>query len=252
MRRRTTSATSLVLPVSRFVREEVIRSRMRYFSVTLIAIAVVQISLAASGSGRSAGPILMIGLWAMSAPLCGAWLDIDPRNGYTAFWMQKPVVPAIFCTARLAALLVWASAATVAVLAATLPATIFPAVAAADLGGLALATGWMPPLLVVLSFLGSAVGAGNATLFAFSVLFAGLAFPGLNDAVGLGPAAAVLQVVLPPAATGLGAMRTVRDVGVGAAVVGLWPLLIYGAICAALAITAATRLPARLGRAGQG
>jgi len=246
------SATSLLRAVSRFVCEEAIRSRMRYFSITLISIAVVQTTLSVSGSGRSAGPVFMIGLWAMSAPLCGAWRDVDLRTGYAAFWLQKAVAPAMFCTMRLVALLVWSSAATLAVLSATFPAVIFPAVEAADLGGLALAAGWMPPLLVVLSFLGFALGAGNATLFAFSLLLAGLAFPGLNDAVGLGPAAAVLQVLLPPAAAGLGSIRKLHEAGVGAAVLSLWPVFGYAVICAVLGMTAATRLPVRLGRMGQG
>lgn len=246
------SATRLVLTVLRYVREEAIRSRVRYFCAALFAIAVIQTTLAATGSGRAVGPVLMIGLWSVSAPLCGAWLDVDLRHGYAVFWLQKPVAPAMFYAVRLAALVIWSLVVSVAVLAATSPAAIFPAVAAVDLLGVALAAGWMPPLLIVLSFMGSALGVGNATLFAFSLLFAGLALPGLNDAVGLGPAAAVLRVVLPPAAAGLDAMRRLRDAGVGAALIGLWPVLVYAAICTVLGVTAATRLPARLGRVGQG
>lgn len=246
------SATRLVIAVLRYVWEEAIRSRVRYFGATLFAIAVIQTTLAATGSYRSAGPVFMIGLWSVSAPLCEAWLDVDVRYGYAVFWLQKPVAPVMFYAARLAALVMWSLVASVAVLGATLPAAVFPAVAAADLGRLAVAAGWMPPLLVVLSFMGSALGAGNATLLAFALLFAGLGFPGLSDAVGLGPAAAVLQIVLPPATAGLGAMRRLREAGVGAALIGLWPVLAYAAICTVLGLAAATRLPARLGRVGQG
>lgn len=234
--------------VLRFVWEEAIQSRLLFFSVTLFVIAAAQTILAGTGTGESAGPVFMIGLWLMSGPLCRAWLDADLRNGYAVFWLQKPILPTAFYLARLAGLIVWAAAATVTVLAATAPSVMFPAVRASDLGGLMLAAGWMPPLLVVLSFLGSTMGAANATLFAFALLFGGLALPGLSDSLGLGAAADVLRIVLPPAGAGLDAMRRLREVGVGSAVLGLWPLLVYGLVCTTLGLTAALRLPARLGR----
>lgn len=242
-------ATARLLPtVMRFLWEEAIRGRLRYFSVALFVIAAAQMTLAGTGTGKSAGPVFMIGLWVVSAPLCRAWLDADLRRGYAAFWLQRPVLPTAFYVARLAALIVWSSAATVTVLAATAPSAMFPAVRASDLVGLALAAGWMPPLLVVLSFLGSAIGARNATLFAFALLFGGLALPGLSDALAMGPAADVLQTVLPPASAGLDAMRRLREAGLGSAVLGLWPLLAYGLACTTLGLTAALGLPGRLVR----
>jgi hypothetical protein len=242
------AAARLLPAVLRFVWEEAIRSRHRYFSVALLVIAAAQTTLAGTGTGESAGPVFMIGLWVVSAPLCRAWLDADLRRGYAAFWLQKPILPTAFYLARLAALVVWSSAATVTVLVATAPSAMFPAVRASDLVGLALAAGWMPPLLVVLSFFGSAIGAGNATLFAFALLFGGLAFPGLSDALSMGPAADVLQIMLPPAGAGLDAIRRLQKAGVGSAVLGLWPLLVYGLVCTTLGLTAALRLPARLVR----
>lgn len=242
-------AVARLLPaVLRFLWEEAIRSRIRYFGAAFLAIAATQMTLAAVSTGKSAGPVFMIGLWALSAPLCRAWLDADLRKGYAAFWLQKPVSPMDFYLARLTALVVWSSAATVTVLAATAPSVVFPAVRASDLGGLALAAGWMPPLLVILSFLGSAIGAGNATLFAFALLFGGLALPGLGDVLGLGLAKEILQIMLPPVAAGLDAMRRLREAGAGAAVMSLWPLLVYGLVCTALGLVAALRFPTRLGR----
>lgn len=238
----------LVPALLRFVWEEAVRSRIRYLTVTVLAIASLQITLAAASSGRSAGPVFMIGLWALSAPLCRAWLDADVRQGYAAFWLQKPVAPSIYYLARLVALVVWSLAVTLAVLIATLPAVILPSLGAVDLAELTLGAGWMPPLLVVLSYLGSAIGAGNAALFAFALLFGGLAFPGLSDVVGLGRLESVVQFVLPPATTGLDALRAMREVGMAAAVIRLWPLAAYSIACALLSLAAATRIPTRLGR----
>lgn len=238
----------LVPALLSFVWQEVVRRRIRYIAATLLVMASVQIVLAAASSGRSTGPIVMIGLWAISAPLCRTWLDADVRQGHAAFWLQKPIAPWVFYLARLVALVIWSLAATSAVLIATLPAAILTAVDAVGLAELAFGLGWMPPLLVVLSFLGSAIGAGNAALFAFALLFGGLALPGLSDVVGLGPMEDVMRILLPPAATGLEAMRTIGEVGLPAALSRLWPLGAYGVACALLGLAAATRVPARLGR----
>jgi hypothetical protein len=239
----------LVFALLRFVWEESLRSRMRYVAVTFLAISSAQVTLAAAASARACGPIFIIGLWALSLPLCRPWVEADARQGYAAFWLQKPVAPSVFYLARLMAVIVWSMAVTLAVLIATLPATILPTLRAVDLAELALGTGWMPPLLIVMSFLGSAIGAGNAALFAFALLLGGLAFPGLSDVVGLGRLEEVVQLVLPPATTGLDAMRTLRETGIVAAALRLWPLVAYGVACAALGLLAARRMPARLGRA---
>ena len=238
----------LVPALLRFIWAEAFRCRIRYLTVTVVAIASLQITLVAASSGRSAGPIFMIGLWMLSAPLCRAWLDADVRRGYAAFWLQKPVAPWVFYLARLAALVVWSLAVTLAVLIATLPAVILPALSAVDLAELTMGTGWMSPLLVVLSFLGSAIGAGNSALFAFALLFGGLAFPGLSDVVGLGRLEGIVRFVLPPATSGLDAMRTMGEIGTAAGLIRLWPLVAYGMACAALSLMAATRIPGRLGR----
>jgi hypothetical protein len=231
-----------------FVWQEAVRGRLNHITVTVFAVASFQFALAAAGSARAAGLVFIIGLWALSAPLCRGWVEADVGQGYAAFWLQKPVVPAVFYFWRLSAHLIWSFAVTVAIVITSLPAVMLPALGLDDLAELTLAGGWMPPLLVVLSFLGSAIGAGNAALFAYTLLIGGLALPGLSVAVELGRVEWVLQLLLPPATVGLDAVRTMREIGVLGAVIQLWPLVVYGIVCAALGLGAVRRIPARLGR----
>jgi len=243
-------ATARLLPaLMRLVWEEVLRSRRAYLTVTILLISATQVTVTLAGSGRAFGPIFVIGLWALSFPLCRSWVEADVRQGYAAFWLQKPVAPSVFYLARLLALVVWSMAVTLAVVIAALPAMMFPGLGARDLVDLTLGTGWMPGLLVVLSFLGSTIGAGNSALFAFALLLGGLAFPGLSDVVGFGRLEEVVRLVLPPATTGLDAMEAVREAGIAAALVRLWPLVVYALVCVALILLAVRRVPVRLGRA---
>ena len=242
------SIARLVPALMWLVWEEAVRSRRTYLTVTLCLISAMEVTLAAANSGRASGPIFIIGLWALSVPLCRAWVEVDVRQGYAAFWLQKPIAPSVFYLSRLLALTVWSMAVTLAVMMAALPATMFPGLGARDLVELTLGTGWMPGLLVLLSFLGSAIGVGNSALFAFALLLGGLAFPGLSDVVDFGRLEGVVRTALPPATTGLEAMRTLRQAGMAAAVTRLWPLVAYAVVCVSLVLLTVRRIPARLGR----
>ncbi|NIR31162.1 MAG: hypothetical protein GWN21_17170, partial [Gammaproteobacteria bacterium] len=105
--------------------------------------------------------------------------------------------------------------------------------------------GWIPTLLAVLSFLGSALGARNSGLFAYGTLFAGFALPGFRDAMWLGPAYDILERLLPPTFAALEANTTLREVGSLAALADLRPLLVYAMACGALGLALAVRAPRR-------
>jgi hypothetical protein len=240
-------------PLFRFVTEEILRSRRLFFGGALVAILVVQLALIIGGSGQTAGvsgPLLMIGLWVIAAPFCRAWGEEDVRLGYAALWLQKPIKPWAFYLTRLLAVVSCSVVATLVVVLAMVPIAALTPVAMRDLARLLTGVGWMPALLVVLSFLGSGLGASNGSLFAYAMLLAGLALPGLADSFHLGPLLGAFEIVLPPAHAGLDAIRTVRDVGTAAGLGRLWPLVAYAVACSALGLAMATRVPARLGRVG--
>jgi hypothetical protein len=235
----------------RFVTEEVFRSRRVFFAGALLTILVLQLVLIISGSGQTAGvsgPILMIGLWIIAAPFCRAWSEDDSRLGYAAFWLQKPIKVSSFYLTRLLAVVSCSVAATLAVFLSMVPIAALTPFPLPELARLVIGIGWMPALLVVLSFLGSGLGARNGSLFAYAMLLAGLALPGFADSFDLGPLLGVFEVVLPPAHAGLDAIRAVRDVGTGAGLGLLWPLVAYAIACSALGLAMATRVPARLCR----
>ena len=141
----------------------------------------------------------------------------------------------------------WSVVASLAIGLASTPAVI-GGVSLMEIARAVVALGWIPTLLVVLGFLGSALGARNSGLFAYGVLFAGFALPGFRDATWLGPAYGVLELVMPPAFSALQASIAFGDGNVLAAVAQLWPLLLYSLVCASLALVLALRVPKRLGR----
>ncbi len=103
-------------------------------------------------------------------------------------------------------------------------------------------------MLVVLSFLGSGLGSGG--LFAYGILFAAFALPGLADALRLGPAYELMSLALPPVDGVLNSAATAGESGVLPALWGLWPLAFYGLVCAGLGLWLSLRVPSRLCRAG--
>jgi len=230
-------ALRLAPAIFRFLGQDVIRARRVYFSAVLGSVAGVQTLLA----WRAAGPgleglatIHMLALWIIAGPLCRSWLDEDVRLGYAAFWLQKPLTTFDFYLAWLLALIGWSIVAAATLSLAGLPAFAIAAGSPWEIAGVLLGSGWIPTLLVVLSFLGSALGARNSGTFAYGVLFAGFALPGFADAVWLG-----LEVV-----------RLLRAGSVGAATLELWPIMLYTCACASLALLLALNTPARLTRAG--
>lgn len=235
----------------RFVAEETVRSRRIFLAGALVANLVLQSALVIAGSGQTAGvsgPIMMIGLWVIAAPFCRAWGEDDVRLGYAAFWLQKPIKVWSFYLARLLAVVSCAVAATLAVFLSMVPIAVLSPLPLPELTRLLIGIGWMPAFLVVLSFLGSGLGARNGSLFAYAILLAGLALPGFADSFELGPLLIVFEIGLPPAHAGLDAIRAVRDVGLGAGLSRLWPLVAYGIACSALGLALAARMPARLCR----
>ncbi len=247
-----TRSTSLRLvpPLFRFVFEDVVRSRHLYFIVLVAALAALELVMATRSEEGSAGfgPLLMLASLAASAPLCRSWLDEDVRLGYAALWLQKPIRTIDFYLARLLALLGWSLVVMLTLATATLPAVTLGSATLADTLQSIVGMGWIPPLLVVLAFLGSGLGARNSGLFAYGLLFAGFALPGFADALRLGPAYSVLEIVFPPVAAGLAASQLLHDGRCAAALVELWPILGYAAACSLLALALALRVPKRLTR----
>lgn len=246
-------ALRLAPAIFRFLGQDVIRARRVYFSAVLGSVAGVQTLLA----WRAAGPgleglatIHMLALWIIAGPLCRSWLDEDVRLGYAAFWLQKPLTTFDFYLAWLLALIGWSIVAAATLSLASLPAFAIAAGSPWESAGVLLGAGWIPTLLVVLSFLGSALGARNSGTFAYGVLFAGFALPGFADAVWLGPAYDILGLILPPSWAALEVVRLLRAGSVGAATLELWPIMLYTCACASLALLLALNTPARLTRAG--
>ncbi|KPK82214.1 MAG: hypothetical protein AMS25_03325 [Gemmatimonas sp. SM23_52] len=238
--------------IFRFLGQDVIRTRRIYFSVLLGSVAGVQMLLAlrAPEPGlEGLATIHMLTLWIVAAPLCRSWLDEDVRLGYAAFWLQKPLTTFEFYLAWLLALVGWSIVAAATLSLACLPAFASAAGSPWEIAGVLLGTGWIPTLLVVLSFCGSALGARNSGLFAYGVLFAGFATPGFADAVWLGPAYDILELILPPSWAALEAVRLLRAGSVGAALLELQPIVLYTIACASLALLLALNTPVRLSRA---
>jgi len=244
-------ASHLIPALVQFTGEEVIRNRFKFFALLLSLIAIIEVLLAVRGSAsriEGLGIFFIVGLWVVAGPLCGSWVDEDVRLGYGALWLQKPLKPFDFYLARLVSLVVWANASATAVCLSALPGFAV----AGDVQGLAeltLGAGWIPTLLVVLSFLGSSLGARNGGLFAYAMLFAGFALPGFADAAWLGLGRDVLEIIFPPASAGLAAVTTIRSYGVAAAVAQLLPIVLYTIACAMLGLLLALGVPSRLMRA---
>ena len=241
-------ALRLVPALFRFTGEDVIRGRRQFFGLTLVTVGVLELLLGAravGGETEGLGVVLMVGLWFVAGPLCRSWVDEDIRMGYAALWLQKPVRPLEFYFARVVALIGWALCAALAVGVSALPGFML-AGAAAELAELVFGAGWIPMILVVLSFLGSTLGARNGALFAYATLLAGFALPGLSDSLPLGVAQGALEIVLPPASAALAAMTSMRDHGILAGIVHLAPLMAYAVACVVLALALVVRVPSRL------
>lgn len=239
----------LVPALFRFEAAEVVRARSTYLISLLALLAVLGLVAAVTGREGSGSPplIFIVGHWAVAAPLCRSWLEEDVVEGHAALWLQKPISVLGFYSARLIALLLWSLIASVGVCLAAAPGY---AVAGSwwQVEYLVIGSGWIPPLLVVLSFLGSGLGSGG--LFAYGVLFAAFALRGLADSLKLGPMYELVSIALPPVDGVLNSAATAGALGVLPALRGLWPLLVYGLVCAVLGLWLSQRVPSRLCRAG--
>jgi len=234
----------------RFTGEDVIRGRRRFFGITLVTLGVMELLLgvrAVGGETEGLGMLLILGFWFVAGPLCRSWVDEDIRLGHAALWLQKPVLPLEFYLARVVALVGWALCAALAVGLSALPGFVL-AGGISQLAELMFGVGWIPTILVVLSFLGSTLGARNGALFAYATLIAGFALPGLGDSMPVGAAQSALEVALPPADAGLTAMVSMREHGILEGVARLWPLLVYSSWCIVLGLALAVRVPSRLGQ----
>jgi hypothetical protein len=242
----------LLAALFRFVADDVVRSRSVYYAGVLggyFSFELLAAVAASGGSGEGFARRFILVSLIVSAPLCRPWLSEDVRFGYAALWLQKPVGAFDYYLARILAVVAWSVVATLAIGLASMPASI-GVVSLIDIARAVVALGWIPTTLVVLSFLGSALGARNSGLFAYGALFAGFALPGFRDAIWLGPAYQVLECVLPPAYSALLANTALRDGNILAAAAGLRPLLLYILLCTGLALVLATQVPKRLSRAG--
>ncbi len=237
----------LVTALFRFEAADVIRARSAYLISLLAVLALLGPVAAATGRHGSETPplIFIIGHWAIAAPLCRSWLEEDVRQGYAGLWLQKPITALGFYAARLSALLLWSLIASVAVCLVAAPGYALTG-SLWQVEYLLAGSGWIPPLLVVLSFLGSGLGGGG--LFAYGVLFAAFGLQGLTDSLRMGPVYELLSLALPPIGAALDAAPAAE--GLGLALRGLWPLLVYGSVCAGLGLLLSLRVPSRLARAG--
>jgi hypothetical protein len=243
-------ASRLVPALFRFVAEDVVRSRAVYFAGVLGGYSTFELLAAVAGwggSGDGFGSRFILVSVIVAAPLCRPWLSEDVHFGYAALWLQKPVAPLDYYLARIVAVAGWSAVATIAIGLAALPAST-GRLSLIDVAGAVVALGWIPTTLAVLAFLGSALGARNGGLFAYGALFAGLALPGFADAIGR-PAYRVLEVLLPPAYSGLQANAAWRAGDVLTAAADLRPLLVYILVCSAVALALVVSTPKRLARA---
>jgi hypothetical protein len=248
------SALTLLAAQMRFIAEDVVRARRLYFAALLGLIALLAVSAALRVREAAAGSLGVTSYLAalgIAAPFCRSWVDEDVRLGYAALWIQKPLTPLAFYSTRLLALVAWAALAALAAAAVTaLPAFASgvwsPASALAHL----LTAGCEPVLLVVLAFLGSALGARNAGLFAYGMLFGGLTLPSFSQALALGPAYEPLRVVFPPGEAMLDIGEALERGGLLAGLVQSRPVVLYTLVSAALSLALAGGVAKRLARAG--
>ncbi len=242
----------LVGPLFRFMGQDVVRSRRLFVGAVLAFVATVAFMSAVRGvdsESEGFGLVLLLGLLVIASPLCRPWVDQDVRLGYAAWWLQKPVAPVRFYLAHLMALVGWSLVAALGVGLAAVPAALVGGVRPAGWAELLVSLGWIPTVLAVLSFIGSAAGARNGGLFAYAMLFGGFALPQLSDAARLGAIYDAAKLVFPPAEAALATAAAVRESGLAAAPSTLWPLVAYTLAGAALALLLALQVERRL--AGQ-
>ena len=241
----------LVAPFVRYVGENVVRNRRGYLTVVLVATAALLILAALRGGdsmSNGSGPIFLGGLLLVAAPLCGSWLDEDVRLGLGAWWLQKPVSVFSYYVVRLIAFLTWAVAASLAVASVSALAELVTGQPPVDTLDRLIGFGWVPPVLVILAFLGSGLGARNSALFAYGFLFAGFAMQGFADAVWLGAGNGLLELIFPPVWTALHLSQALASGDLRQALSDFIPLATYSGACAGLGLSLTLRLPAQLAR----
>ncbi len=233
----------------RFIGEVVMRVRRIYYAALLSVFAGLGFLDAVwsgeAGSG-GAGTLYSLGLMAAAAPLCRSWVGDDVRLGFGAWWLQKPVRAFDLYLARQVALVGWAG----------LLIIIFTGIfgIAASLGGapisfiidLLVAIGWLPVLLVVLAFLGSALGARNAALFAYGLFLASAGIRGVADSLQVGLLLDLLIRALPPYDSVVATLMAMASHGRTAAIPLLLPMLLYILACAVLGLAFSLTVPRRL------
>lgn len=240
------------LVMFRFIAWDTVRSRRLYLASVWAAITVLSLMMALrSGSSalQGVGFLFVTGLWALSAPFCRSWIDIDTRGGQASLWLQRPIGVAELYSGRMVALLAWALLINFAVTLAVTPAIVVSSIPNHELLDLPLAFGWLPVLLVSLSFAGSALGARNSALFAYGMVACGFAVPALEQVVQSNEALlGVLRLILPPVEGTLSVMQLLDHGQRGRAVVELWPMLVYSGSCGVLGVLLALGVPLRLAR----
>lgn len=248
------STLRLVSACFRFVAVEALLPRRIYTLALLGLLLAGQTILVlnyAGGPGTGPGGVgllLVLGMWGVAAPLCRPWLDEDARLGYAAFWLQAPRTPFKFYLARLLAILAWAAIASLAVVATALPTLTLPGPRVAALFAHLASLGWIPIILALLAFLGSGIGARNAGLFAYGILFGAYVLEGVTDALGAGALYQILRRLFPPVGSALDVAPFLERGDAAAAAAALGPLTAYAAAVAVLGLLVALRVPSRLGR----
>ncbi|UCF18783.1 MAG: hypothetical protein JSU87_12690 [Gemmatimonadota bacterium] len=241
----------LVLPAVRYVGEDVVRGRRVYLVLVLTALATIQSVIALRGddaTSNGSGAAFLVGLLLLSAPLCRSWLEEDVELGLAAWWFQKPIRPFDLYVTRLCALLIWSLLLALAVTLASTPGALISGRPLAGAIRHLLGLGWIPPLLVVLSFLGSGLGARNSALFAYGLLLAGFAVPGFADAVWLGQGYEVVKLLCPPAWAALAASEALAAGDLRLALASLRPVACYTLVGVLLGVGLASRVTSQLGR----
>ncbi len=250
----TRDAFRLIAPAFRFVGADIVRTRRGYLlgTLTLIILGEIAIGLrirATQADSISYGPLLILGLWVVAAPFCKSIVDEDVRLGFAALWLQKPIRVLDFYSSRLIALLAWALIASLSICLAMIPGLIAASAPLIQFLNPIIGLAWIPPTLVILSFLGSAAGARNSGLFAYGMLFAGFTLEGLSDALPLGRLTSFLKPLFPPAHMAVEASQSLQHGAYAEALGKIAPVLGYGMVVAAVGLALALRVPKRLAAA---
>lgn len=240
------------LVMFRFMAWETVRSSRVYLASVWMALTLLSLIVglrAGSSALQGVGFLFVTGLWALSAPFCRSWIDIDTRGGQASLWLQRPVGVGELYSGRMTAIATWALLISIAVTLAVAPAIVLSAIPTHELIDLPLAFGWLPVLLVSLSFAGSAMGARNSALFAYGMVACGFALPALEQTLQSSEVlVGALGLVLPPVKGTISVLQLLDRGLRGQAMAELWPLLVYSGSCGVLGVLLALRVPGRLAR----